>query len=455
MLDQTPAEIYQRKALRINPCKTCQPVGALYAALGVRNCMPHSHGSQGCVSYHRSFLTRHFKEPAVASSSSFTEGASVFGGGANLKASIKNIFDIYDPDIIAVHTTCLSETIGDDLNAFILETEIPDGKLVTYANTPSYVGSHINGFANMVAGFIKHLADPGAPKNAQIGLFPGWVNPGDIRELKRLVEKMELQAIVLPDQSGVMDSPMTGSYRMFPDGGATLEDIRSLGGVRAALALGSACSIEPALAFKGRCGVETSLLSVPIGVANTDAFLMSLANLSGQKVPKDLEIERGMLIDLMLDANQYFHDRRVAIYGDPDTVEGLCSFCLELGLKPKYVITGTPGDSFVERISTILNKYGAAEGTKVKAAGDLFELHQWIKNEPVDLLLGTSYGKQIAKAEDIPLVRAGFPILDRYGHSYQPLVGYRGAMRLAENICSSIMDRIDRDCADEDLDVVM
>ncbi|MDR1487348.1 MAG: nitrogenase molybdenum-iron protein subunit beta, partial [Deltaproteobacteria bacterium] len=236
MLDQTPTEVFQRKALRINPCKTCQPVGALYAALGVRHCMPHSHGSQGCVSYHRSFLTRHFKEPAVASSSSFTEGASVFGGGANLKASIKNIFDIYDPDVIAVHTTCLSETIGDDLNAFILETEIPDGKLVTYANTPSYVGSHINGFANMVAGFIRQLADPEAPKNGKIALFPGWVNPGDIRELKRLIEKMDLEAIVLPDQIGVMDSPMTGTYQMFPDGGTPLEDIRNLGGVRSALA---------------------------------------------------------------------------------------------------------------------------------------------------------------------------------------------------------------------------
>ncbi|MDR2825671.1 MAG: nitrogenase molybdenum-iron protein subunit beta, partial [Deltaproteobacteria bacterium] len=130
MLDFTPKEIIERKALRINPCKTCQPVGALYAALGVHNCMPHSHGSQGCVSYHRTFLTRHFKEPAIASSSSFTEGASVFGGGANLRTAVKNVFDIYKPDIIAVHTTCLSETIGDDLNSYILDMDIPDDKHV-------------------------------------------------------------------------------------------------------------------------------------------------------------------------------------------------------------------------------------------------------------------------------------------------------------------------------------
>ena len=117
MLDLTPKEIVERKAITINPSKTCQPVGAMYAALGVHGCMPHSHGSQGCCSYHRTVLSRHFKEPAIATTSAFSEGACVFGGGSNIKTAVKNIFDIYNPEIIAVHTTCLSETIGDDLKS--------------------------------------------------------------------------------------------------------------------------------------------------------------------------------------------------------------------------------------------------------------------------------------------------------------------------------------------------
>ena len=115
LLRHTPKEITERKALTINPAKTCQPIGAMYAALGIHGCLPHSHGSQGCCAYHRSTLTRHYKEPVSASTSSFTEGASVFGGQANMLQSITNIFSVYDPEVIAVHTTCLSETIGDDL----------------------------------------------------------------------------------------------------------------------------------------------------------------------------------------------------------------------------------------------------------------------------------------------------------------------------------------------------
>ena len=53
------------------------------------------------------------------------------------------------------------------------------------------------------------------------------------------------------------------------------------------------------------------------------------------------------------------------------------------------------------------------------------------------------------------LVRAGFPILDRYVHSYMPLVGYRGGMRLVELICNALLDRRDRDAKDEDFELVM
>ncbi len=115
LLRHTPKEITERSALTINPAKTCQPIGAMYAALGIHGCLPHSHGSQGCYAYHRSALTRHYKEPVMAATSAFTEGASVFGGQANLLQAIDNIFSVYHPDIIAVHTTCLSETIGDDI----------------------------------------------------------------------------------------------------------------------------------------------------------------------------------------------------------------------------------------------------------------------------------------------------------------------------------------------------
>lgn len=454
MLDLTPKEIKERKSLKINPNKTCQPVGAMYAALGVHKCMPHSHGSQGCCSYHRTFLTRHFKDPAIATTSAFTEGACVFGGAANLRTGIKNVFDIYDPDIMAIHTTCLSETIGDDLGSIIESANIPNGKYVVYTNTPSYVGSHITGFSNMVTGFIKCLSESSGKNIEKLCLLPGFVNPGDMREIKRLTELMGIDYTMLPDTSGVLDSPMTGKYEMYPKGGTEIEDIIALGDSKKTLALGSFASEAGAIELEKEFQIPYKTLTMPIGVNSTDDFIMELSKFSKNEVPYEIEEERGQLVDIMVDSHPYYSYKKVAIYGDPDFVIAMTKFVLELGMIPKYVITGTPGNAFEKEVNGLFEKYDM-EDCKCKAGSDLFELHQWIKNEKVDLMIGGTHGKYIAKAEDIPLVRAGFPILDRYIHSYMPLVGYKGTMRLLELILNALMDRIDRNASDEDFELVM
>ncbi|ROR28454.1 nitrogenase molybdenum-iron protein beta chain [Mobilisporobacter senegalensis] len=454
MLNYTKKEKYDRSALRVNPAKTCQPVGAMYAALGVHECMPHSHGSQGCCAFHRMFLTRHFKDPAMASSSSFTEGSSVFGGGSNLKTAAKNIFDIYNPKIIAVHTTCLSETIGDDLNAIIQDIELPEGKYMVHTNTPSYKGSHITGFSNMVSGFIKYLSVSSEKKNGKVTIIPGFVNPGDMREMKKIADKMGISYTMLPDTSGVMDSPMTGKFEMFPKGGTTVEEIIELGDSESILALGKAASELPAVTLEKKCNVPYKTLSLPIGINNTDNYIMTLQGLSKKAVPYMLEEERGQLIDILIDIHPYTYNKKVAIFGDPDTVLGIGEFVLEMGMIPSYLVTGTPGDGFETEAESLFHKFGM-EGCRAKSSGDLYELHQWIKEESVDLLIGSTHGKYIARAEDIPFVRAGFPIVDRYVHSYMPIVGYKGGMRLAELIVNALMDRQDRDCAEEDFELIM
>jgi nitrogenase molybdenum-iron protein beta chain len=97
-----------------------------------------------------------------------------------------------------------------------------------------------------------------------------------------------------------------------------------------------------------------------------------------------------------------------------------------LDMKPVYIVTGTPGKRFERRIREALGD-ACPRRRSAGAQADMFLLHQWIKKEPVDLLIGNTYGKYIARDEDIPFVRHGFPILDRVGHSYFPTVGYAGA----------------------------
>lgn len=457
MLEGTTAEIRERKALRVNPAKTCQPIGAMYAALGIHRCMPHSHGSQGCCAYHRGHLTRHHKEPVVATTSSFTEGASVFGGLANLKTALENIFTIYEPDIVSVHTTCLSEVIGDDIPMIIKKSEeagiVPEGKMVIHANTPSFVGSHVTGFATQCKAFVTYLAEStGGTKNV-INIFPGWVEPADMREIKRLAEMVGVECILAPDTSDVLDSALEGEYQMYPDGGTTIPQLKALGDSLTTLALGPAASVMAAEALTKKCKVPHSVLELPIGVSATDAFINAMRIAGDTTITRELEKERGRLVDMISDMSQYMHRKKVAIFGDPDHLTSLVTFLVEIGMEPAIVVTGTRGKKWVKNIKEICKDVNP--DVEVAAFSDIHYLHQWIKANPVDLLMGNTYGKYVAKSENLPFVRFGFPILDRVGHRAFPLVGYQGGMRLVEKITDAFFDKRDREDADEDIELVL
>jgi nitrogenase molybdenum-iron protein beta chain len=458
LLRHTTAEITPRQALTINPAKTCQPIGAMYAALGIHRCLPHSHGSQGCCAYHRSTLTRHFKEPVMAATSSFTEGSSVFGGQANLLQAIQNIFAVYDPDVIAIHTTCLSETIGDDIPQIVAkardEGKIPPDRFVVHANTPSYVGSHVTGYASMVRGMVEYFAAPGE-KTSTINVIPGWVEPADVREIKRLVATLGVSAVVFPDTSDVLDAPQTGQHVFYPKGGVTIEQLRRTGSSHASFALGPHGAEAAARWLETKYSVPVRVLELPIGLRATDRFVNTLRKVAGVPVPAEITAERGRLLDLITDMHQYFYGKRVALWGDPDQLVPLVEFLTDLDMRPVYVVTGTPGKRFKERIHAALGDRHAGVKVEQGSGADMFLLHQWIKQESVDLLIGNTYGKYMARDENIPLVRHGFPILDRVGHAYFPTLGYRGGIRLLEMILNAILDQQDRSCLEEGFELVM
>ncbi len=458
MLDGTPKEFAERKALTINPAKTCQPIGAMYAGLGIHGCMPHSHGSQGCCSYHRSHLTRHFKEPVMATTSSFTEGSSVFGGLSNLTSALENIFTIYDPEIVAVHTTCLSEVIGDDIPTMIKKAQqkgvVPEGKKVIHTNTPSFVGSHVTGFSNMCKSLVQYLAEHTGEAKDQINLLPGYVDPADMREYKRLAGMMGVTVNMFPDTSDVLDIPLTGKYDMYPKGGATMADIAGSGDSIATVACGDWGSYEAARELEKRCQVPWEGVDLPVGLSATDRFIDTLRQLAAVGVPESIEDERGRLVDLMSDMQQYFYNQRVAVYGDPDQLIPLVEFLVDLDMIPAYVVTGSLGKRFMERINAIAGEKNA--DIKVSHQQDMFTLHQWIKEEPVDLLIGNTFGKYIARAENnIPFVRYGFPIMDRVTHRIYPTIGYAGALRLLDQIVNALFDKKDRECEEEWFELIM
>ena len=194
---------------------------------------------------------------------------------------------------------------------------------------------------------------------------------------------------------------------------------------------------------------------LPIGLAANDRFIKALKRYGKVSVPAEVENERGKLVDVITDMHQYLYGKRVALFGDPDHLVPLTQFLTDIGMKPVYVVSGTPGKIFTPLMEKALNDRVPEAKIMNGERADMFQLHQWIKQEPVDLLIGNTYGKYIARDENIPFVRYGFPILDRIGHSYFPTVGYMGGIRLLEKILRAIMDKMDATSPEAKFELVM
>ncbi|MBC9785152.1 nitrogenase molybdenum-iron protein subunit beta [Heliobacterium chlorum] len=445
---------FARKALSINPAKACQPLGALLCALGIEGCLPFVHGSQGCAAYFRNTLNRHFREPIPTVSDSMTEDSAVFGGQNNLIEGLKNAYQVYKPSMMAVFTTCMAEVIGDDLNAFINNARaaesIPKDFPIAFAQTPSFVGSHITGFDNMLKALLQSLADTrhGKWTNGRLYLVPGFdTYPGNLREYKKLVHAMGIPLTVLPDAEEAMDAPHTGEYNMYPKGTtmAELADALNASGFIFTQKFSTSGTYK---FVKNVQKINTEMVTMPIGIKNTDNFLMALSEMTGKPIPAELEKERGRAVDSATDAHQYIHGKRFAMFGDPDLLLGLTGFLLEMGGIPVHIVCTNGTEAFRKELQKVLDGSPFGKEATVHTGRDLWHLRSLLMTEPVDMLLGDSHGKFDAKDANIPLVRIGFPIVDRVNMHRSPIVGYEGAINLVTMIANTFMEQTDRTCPD-------
>ena len=104
-----------------NPCHLCAPLGASLVIRGIEGAVPFLHGSQGCATYMRRYIISHFREPMDIASSGFSEASTIFGGGPNLHQGLRNVTSQYRPSLIGIATTCLTETIGEDMGSLLHE----------------------------------------------------------------------------------------------------------------------------------------------------------------------------------------------------------------------------------------------------------------------------------------------------------------------------------------------
>jgi nitrogenase molybdenum-iron protein NifN len=407
----------QFKAAAVNPLKMSQPLGAAYAFMGMHRCMPVMHGSQGCTSFGLVLLVRHFREAIPLQTTAMNEATTVMGGFDNIEKAVLNIRERAKPDLIAICSTGLTETKGDDVDGYLKlvqqrHPETADTALV-YVSTPDYVGAFQDGWAKAVSAFIKSLVAPVEEKvPTQVNILPGChLTPADVEELREIVESFGLTPLFLPDLSRSLDGHMSDEFSPTTMGGATLAEVREMGASVATIAIGE--QMRPcAELLQEQTGIPFVLFDRLAGLEANDRLLAHLSAISGAPVAQKWRRQRSQLQDAMLDAHFFCSGKKIAIGAEPDLLWALSSLLNEMGCDIASAVT-TTHSPLLERMPTAEVLIGDLEDLEKSAQG-------------CDLLVTHSHGRQAAERLHISHYRAGLPMFDRLGAGHKLMVGYRG-----------------------------
>jgi nitrogenase molybdenum-iron protein beta chain len=171
---------------------------------------------------------------------------------------------------------------------------------------------------------------------------------------------------------------------------------------------------------------------------------MEVSRITGRPIPEVLARERGRLVDAIGDSSAHIHGKKFAIYGDPDLCLGLAGFLLELGAEPTHVLATNGPKGWEAKVQELFDSSPFGKNCHVYPGKDLWHMRSLLFTEPVDFLIGNTYGKYLERDTGTPLIRIGFPVFDRHHHHRYPVWGYQGGMNVLVWILDKIFEEIDK-----------
>lgn len=431
-------------SLNVNPCKMCMPMGSATAMYGIRGCMTILHGSQGCSTYIRRHMATHYNEPVDIASSSLTEQGTVMGGEKNLKKGLDNVILLYDPEVIGVATTCLAETIGEDIPRILEDyrAEHPDIRTeLIPISSAGYSGTQFEGYFKALRSVVENV-DMDISPNDLVNIVAGPLSPADVRYLKGLMDSSGVDYVLLPDISDNLDGGHEDIYHRLPQKGTSIDDIRKMGGAKLTMEISSFVPdrLSPAVYLKERFGVPFVRLNLPIGLRDND-MLVSVIESAGGNIDGSVREQRSRYLDAMVDSHKHNAGGRAAVFGEPDFVYAVVRMMTENGIAPKVIATGSVSENFKDVLRAELGS--AISECDIMDDADFDMIERRVLERGVNVMVGSSEARRIAERDGIPLIRSAFPIHDHIGGQRVRTIGYEGSLTFIDRITNSLIDGIE------------
>lgn len=400
------------KPLQVNPLKLSQPMGATLAFLGVDGCMPLMHGGQGCASFTKVYLTRHFSEPIALQTTAVTDVTAILDGGDySIVESIQNIRKKVIPQLIGLYTTGLPETKGDDIRGVASQIDCP----LVYVNTADYEGGLESGWALTCKALIQQLTqETEVIDDNKVVLLPHVsMQPIEVEKVKDFIAAFGFQVLALPDLATSLDGHLGDKQAALSRGGITVEEITGFAAAGLVVSIGHSMRECAESLMSKNPFIRHLHFSHLNGLVATDSLVEQLLAETGfLSPPPTVERWRKRLQDAMLDSHFSLGQTRLLVVGEPDHLIGLCESLYEAG----------------GRVSVAIATVNSPQLDNIKAeqvlVGDLEDAE--LMADQYDLIVGNFHCEALAHRLHKGLLTRGFPNWEQIGNQLKNDVLYEG-----------------------------
>lgn len=374
----------------------CQLFGIQQALGGIEDAVILFHTVVGCHFGTLAFQMSGDMRKIRQCSTIISDKEVVFGGEDSIRKAIDKINKEYDYNLLIIISGCVSEIIGDDIQAVIKEVK---EKSVIYVNGAGFLGGYDKGFENGLKALINLMKEPTFKKEKSINIIgiekDGYLREGDIQAIKELIGD---------------------NYNVnFIGSSCTLENIiyASEASLNIVVDRGKDLCEE----MKNRFNIPFEVINYPYGVLGAINLLNVLennfnVNFENKKIAMKEEIKDG--IEKIYGYLQSVYGTPVAIIGSYNRAYGMKNFLeqelgfevLELGIKEELVNL----DNFYEKT----------------------------RNTDVSMIFGSSFEKDFAFLNSLVYIPYDYPVFDRIDITNKTYIGSKGTLNLVENILNQI-----------------
>jgi Nitrogenase molybdenum-iron protein, alpha and beta chains len=422
----------------VDPVKACSLVGAFRTISGIRGCIPIIHGPAGCT-WLPECVTNVNNPDTIEKIESTTlwEPDVIYGGEKKLHDALLKCVYVHHPDLMIVVQSCVSQIIGDDVEAVIddVRKEIgPGGPKITWVDTGGVKGDETDGYNEVLEKIVEEVMPEPKIKGDKtvnlIGAVSGVPNVhADLEEIKRLL--------------GLIGIKVNCTY----GADCNVEDILNMPEASLNVLLSETHGIKGAEAMKKKFDVPYIVPYHPIGIENTKNFLKEVGEAMGVKDSTVNQVIEDELNRIMRRIRSIYHisgnylpGLTFAVVCDSARAMGFTRFLAEdMGMIPLFVCFNTANEESVKRMNSLSSALNISPEVLVEPNHEKIR-RALLRLQPL-IIVGSMFDRVMLEQlsiRPISFIQANYPSFDVSNIFDHPFVGFNGVLWIVELIVNGM-----------------